>query len=157
MFEKPRNQRQRGLLELIWPRGLASTRVESHPWMDALIMVMPEAYHPGSNEGRLGLGLEAKNLPCEVFAGLVNAPFADSSAPQPSTLNFQPSTRPADSCLPRCLDSFSFPLHCRRPDFPCVSFIFSFAADRASLQQHGLYGLRAVVLPLFRPHLFGAV
>ncbi len=29
MFEKPRNQRQRGLLELIWPGGLASMRVRS--------------------------------------------------------------------------------------------------------------------------------
>ena len=55
--------------------------------MDALIIVMPEAHKPGSNEGRLWLGLEAKNLPCEVFAGLVNAPFADSFAPQPSTFN----------------------------------------------------------------------
>ena len=37
---------------------------------------------------RVGLRLEPKNLPCDVSAGPVNAPFADSSAPQPS----QPST-----------------------------------------------------------------
>ena len=118
-------------------------------------LVVPEANKP---EGRLWLGLDPKTLPCKVFAGPVNTPFADSFAPQPS--NPQPSTLDTSSrFLPSSLLGFPFFSPCTvvAPNFPCVFFIFSFAADRAGLQHHDLHGLRAVVLPLFRPHLFGAV
>ena len=84
---------------------------------------MPEANKP---EGRLWLGLDPKTLPCKVFAGPVNTPFADSFAPQPS----QPSTfNPRHvQQIPAFLAAwipFLFPLHCRRPEFPlCFLYIF---------------------------------
>ena len=86
-------------------------------------LVVPEANKP---EGRLWLGLDPKTLPCKVFAGPVNTPFADSFAPQPS----QPSTfNPRHvQQIPAFLAAwipFLFPLHCRRPEFPlCFLYIF---------------------------------
>jgi hypothetical protein len=139
VFEKPRNQNRRGMM---LAGGLAATGMEQATQPTTHSAVCCRCLRPLRGPDRMVR--RPKNLPCTPDGcSLCRGFFAP-----------QLWTRPADSCLPRCWIPFSSPLDCRRPEFPYFFFSFiHFICRNPRLP----CGVRAVVLPLFRPIWFGVV